>query len=284
MHASVRRLASLSAGARALLEALAATRFLATVQAVRLLGSADEATRAIRQLRAAGLVDRVVYRPDPLGPRTFVLALSRLGTRAALAMRSHAQASGGAFDPALQGREFRASQAARDGEGLSYLFLTHHLAVSDLYVAVRARHEGPGPVIWRTGPEARIRFRSFLQAGGESNVIPDALIGRTWDAATGTPEEAVALELDRGTMGREAIRQKLLRYREFFAESGRRWPVFFVARDPGRRNWLYERLGEARLRGRALDAGEATATLLVWLRTGREELSPASPGGDPGEA
>ena len=197
-----------------------------------------------------------------------VYTLSAFGERAARALRSHAAGEGGAYDPAVDVRRESSSRARREGDLLSYLFLTHHLAVSDLYVSLRALYEGPNPVIWRTGPSARVTFRSFLNSEGRSTVVPDALVGRSVDAAIGEPAEAVAVELDRGTMGLVAIEKKPLRYRELFAERGRRWPILFVVEDAARRRWLSGRLSDARLVGASLDREGSSLALVAWLEEG----------------
>lgn len=260
-----RRLAALPSASLGVLQALGATRFLEAGQVTRLAKTPHD--RAVRALRTAGLVQRFPFRPDPDAPRRFVYALTPAGERAYRALRSHALGEGGAWDPAVLHSRHGAPASAPDAVTLSYLFVAHHLAVSELYVRLVREVADDGPIVWRTGPEARFTFRSFLRREGTAALVPDAVVGLGPDALAGIPHAAVAVEVDRATMGRRAIDGKLVRYKEWFAVAGVRWPLLFVSDDAARRRWLTQRLSEHRLEGAAADLDGAVAWLRLWLGT-----------------
>jgi|GEM_PF-5770626 len=259
------RLAALGPEALALLDHLGAVRFLSPGQAQAL--APGRAGRDLRALAAVGLVEAVPYRRTPTAPLERIATLTPAGARAAAARAWHA--AGGPVDEAV-----RHARGAARADATSLLFLSHALALADLYVAVRER-TGAG-FSWRSGPGARVAYRSLLAPDGRGLVVPDAVV-----APADLPAEAsalalggVAIEVDRGTMGMRSIDAKLLRYRELVADRGRFGPVLFVAADPHRRERLRERLDRAGLVGDALDL-EGAARRLV-------EAIAASPGADGG--
>lgn len=252
-------LGALGPDALALLDTLAAVRFLDAGQAAAAAG-ATGAARALGALRRAGLATTVPYRSAPLAPVQAIWSLTPLGARAAVARASHAAGEGGLFDPDLR----RRARYIAPGP-LSGLFMAHALATTDLYLAIRAR--SAVPFAWRSGEEARVRFRSFAAAGGRGVLVPDAIVAPA-DLPYGADPlsmGASALEIDRATMGRAAIERKLMRYRERVADLGRFGPVLFVADAPARRRWLEALVRASGLEGAALDASGAAAEAAAFV-------------------
>jgi hypothetical protein len=265
---TARRLAGLGPEAEALLDALGEVRFLRPDQAAALLaaqgGEAAAARRALTRLSAAGLALTLPHRDRPAAPLVRVWALTPLGARAAAARASHAAGEGGAADPHLA----RRARALR-GDEVAYLFLSHALALSDLYVAlVRGLDR---PFTWRAGEGCRLRYRSLLAPDGVGVLVPDAVVA---PAGLGPGEDALALggcalEVDRATMGAAAVARKLLRYRELVADRGEFGPILFVAEDASRRRRLGELLAEAGLAGEALDREGAVRAVGAFLTRGQ---------------
>jgi hypothetical protein len=209
-----RRLASLSFEAQSLLVALGAVRVLSPQQAQALVG--PRATRALAELRRAELVWPCPYRPHPQAPLVRVHALTPRGARLAHEAALWREGEGVAPLPPARGR----------WGDLSYLFLSHALEVSQLYVSLAAAL-GTGGFRWRGAPGTRITYRSLLVPTGKGVLMPDALVGPPdrWEPDGAPPSgRTVAVEVDRATMGPRAMSAKLARYRELFAYQGEEWP------------------------------------------------------------
>lgn len=130
--------------------------------------------------------------------RGAIFYLGQTGMRAALALLGAERGSGA-----------RAYAALRLG---------HELRRSELYLALRRL--GMPAVAYTAEP--RLGYRSAAGLG-ERTLVPDALVRR--------PAHDALVEVDCGTEGREQLRHKWLRYREWLEDAPRRG-LYVLAEDP----------------------------------------------------
>lgn len=206
---------SLTARERAILGVLGTAHVLATAQVARLV-FADEgqstalrlARRHLQRLRKFGLVRRFAdrARERQAGAPGHVHALTAAGLRL----------SGGAH--ALGARQRKTWRP-------SYKFLTHRLAISELYVQLVEQQRAGGPTLreYKAEPDC---WRSYIgPAGQRLGLQPDALVR----LGVGRTELSHFCEIDLDTENRPATiagKCRAYRYYELSGEEQRRYGVF----------------------------------------------------------
>lgn len=186
-----------------ILEAIGHFHYLTAPQLTALLfhpGSLTYVQRHCKELFHAGYLRRV-YLPKitPLGSSKAIYALDNPGYRY---LRSLGLAPEGRFRPSEQARR-------------EYLYLEHTLCANDfLILAHRLARESAGIVISDMKTERELKRRaSWVQDGKERlYVVPDGWLDLH---VSGSHRACFALELDRGSVAREAFQKKirgLIRY------------------------------------------------------------------------
>jgi len=198
----------------AVLDGLATVHVMTTEQVSRLVFADQEAATALRlarrhleRLRRFGLVRRFADRARDrrVGTPGYVHALTAAGLRV----------SGGQH--ALGARQ-------RTSWRPSYLFLTHRLGISELFVRLKEQERAGGPTVreFRAEPDC---WRPFTGPAGQRLVLkPDALVR----LGLGSVEASSFVEVDLGSERPATIADKCRAYRayELSGEEVRRYGVF----------------------------------------------------------
>lgn len=207
--------ADLSTRERSVMAALATMHVATTGQLARLVFMGDEpetatrlARRHLQRLVRSGLVRRFPDRAweRRAGASGYVHALTAAGLR-------------------LAGGQHAVGLRQRKGWRPSYLFLTHRLAISELYVRLREQERDGGPAVREFRAE-RDCWRPYTgPAGQRLRLQPDALVR----LGLGDTELSWFCEIDLDTEKRPAtIADKCRAYRtyELSGEEQRRYGVF----------------------------------------------------------
>jgi hypothetical protein len=210
---------------RAVLDVLAVVGVAATDQLARIVfGDAISDTagrlarRSLQRLRRDGLVRRFEDRAwdRRAGAPGYVHALTGSGLRLV----------GGDSGPgAGQRRAWRPT----------YQFLTHRLAITELYVKLVEQERAGGPRVLEFAAEAAAA-RSFSGPGGTKRLLPDALVRLAADGV----EVSNFIEVDKGTETRATIMRKAQNYRTYeltgdeIRRHGVMATVLFVVSNPER--------------------------------------------------
>jgi hypothetical protein len=205
---------SLTSRELAVLQGLAIVHVMTTAQVARLIFADREAATALRlarryleRLRRFGLVRRFTDRARDrrVGAPGYVHALTTAGLRV----------SGGVnVVGARQRRSWRPS----------YAFLTHQLAISELFVLLKEQERSGGPQLreFRAEPDS---WRFYTGSVGQRLALkPDALVR----LGIGDVEASSFVEIDMGTERPATIADKCRAYRayELSGEEQRRCGVF----------------------------------------------------------
>lgn len=218
-----------------LLLLLGKLRYLSTSQLERLFFPGLPASRKSRlhDLRQRNLLDMVQKKTGPGDRYPAVWFLGALGRRVVAELEGRRPVAG----------------------PLGLLFWPHYLMVSEFYVTlVEAQRRGRlGSFIWTAPPDTRVSFRGFSGRVGVNTFEPDAHLA----LAAGANTLSFLLEMDRGTMAAGAMRLKIRRFAEWFADSPRAERLLFLIPDEHRRTQIQGWLAEARLTGLVYTPAEA---------------------------